>query len=277
MAAENEPMKWDAYLLGRLPAEEREKLEERIFVDDSFFEEIHAAEDDLILRYWRGDLSRSDRRSFQCEYLKDAANRERAEFLRDLAALHGDADGGRNRSAARWRLALPTPHWGWAALATASLLLICWFARDSIRHRLLQDQARQSAASTKTTPLPPSHGANEPQQKSPIQQVAPALSFILTSAATRGDRGTVLEVPPGAPSIHLRLLTSAGSAHSAYRIALRTADGTPVWNGSPQSLDSIDLPAAQLANGDYLLSLEGKNARGAFEAIEDYAFRVVRR
>jgi hypothetical protein len=275
MAAENEPMKWDAYLLGRLPAEEREKLEERIFVDDSFFEEIHAAEDDLILRYWRGDLSRPDRRSFQREYLKDGVNRERAEFLRDLAALHGDADGRSKRFAARWRLALS--HWGWAALATASLVLICWFTQDSIRHRLLHNQARQSAASTNTTPLPPSHEANGPQQNSPIQRVAPALLFILTPAATRGDRGTVLEVPQGAPSIHLHLLTSAGSAHSAYRIALRTADGTPVWNGSSQSLDSIDLPAARLASGDYLLSLEGKDARGAFEAIEDYAFRVVRR
>jgi hypothetical protein len=272
-------MKWDAYLLGRLPAEEREKLEERIFRDDSFFEEIHAAEDDLILRYWKGDLGKPDRRSFEREYLKDAANRERAEFLRDLAALHGEACDRSKRSAARWRMALPISRWGWAALATAALSLICWFAQDSIRQRLLHNRAGQSATSTNPTPLPPSppHGAIGPQQNSPIQQVAPALSFILSPVATRGDRGTVLEVPPGAPSIHLHLPTSAKISYSAYRIALRTADGALVWNGSSQSLDSIDLPAARLANGDYLLSVEGKNARGAYEAIEDYAFRVVRR
>ncbi len=271
-------MKWDDYLLGRLPAEEREKLEERIFRDDSFFEEIHAAEDDLILRYWKGDLGRRDRSCFESEYLKDAVNRERAEFLRDLAAVHGDAEDRGKRSAAQRWLVLPTPRWEWAALATASLLLICWFALDSIHHRLLNNQAGQSAASTKTTPLSPSppHGGNEPRQDSQTKHVAPALSFILTPVATRGGHGTVLDISPGAPTIRLHLLTSTESAYSAFRIALQTADGTPVWSGSSKSLDSIDLPATQLANGDYILSLEGKDARGTFEAVDDYAFRVVR-
>jgi hypothetical protein len=271
-------MKWDAYLLGRLPAEEREELEERIFRDDSFFEEIHAAEDDLILRYWRGDLSQRDRRCFEREYLRDAANRERAEFLRDLAALHGETGSRSKRTAAWWRLTLSTPRWGWA-LATATLVLICWFAQDSIRHRLSHNQAGQNAASTNATPLPqsPPHETNGPQQNSPIQQAAPALSLILSPVSTRGDRGAVLEIPPGAPSIHLHLLTSAEGTYSTYRLALRTADGAPVWKGSSQSLDSIDLPARRLANGDYILSLEGRDARGAYEAIEDYAFRVVRR
>ena len=50
------------YLLGGLAPEERERVEERAFVDDEAYEELEATADDLIHAYLAGTLSPGDHR-----------------------------------------------------------------------------------------------------------------------------------------------------------------------------------------------------------------------
>ena len=57
------------YLLGELPEHQETAVEARFFADDAFFEQLVAAEKELIGRYLRGDLSAEHRKRFQRRYL----------------------------------------------------------------------------------------------------------------------------------------------------------------------------------------------------------------
>jgi uncharacterized membrane protein len=72
------------YLLGKLAEEEEAFLEERFFSEDGEFEELEIAEDELIDRYVRGQLSDEDSRRFR-RLLISTRLAERVELARILA------------------------------------------------------------------------------------------------------------------------------------------------------------------------------------------------
>lgn len=82
-------MKSDAiemrYLLGKLSASEAERLEQRSFADDTVFDDIEIAEDELIDAYVRDRLSAEDRKQFETRLLSSKRIAERVEFARLLS------------------------------------------------------------------------------------------------------------------------------------------------------------------------------------------------
>ena len=70
------------YLLGSLSDEEKALLEERYFSDDAMFEEIEIAEEELIDRYVRGELSNEDSERFAAVVADSPRLAERVEFAR---------------------------------------------------------------------------------------------------------------------------------------------------------------------------------------------------
>jgi hypothetical protein len=70
------------YLLGTLSEEERAHLEEGYFSDDGKFEELEIAEDELIDRYVRGELSKSDQERFEITLAGSPRVMERVQFAR---------------------------------------------------------------------------------------------------------------------------------------------------------------------------------------------------
>ena len=70
------------YLLGSLSDEEKALLEEKYFSDDAMFEEIEIAEDELIDRYVRGELSKEDSERFTAVVAQSPRLAERVEFAR---------------------------------------------------------------------------------------------------------------------------------------------------------------------------------------------------
>jgi hypothetical protein len=76
------------YLLGDLPETEQAAIEQEFFADPEKFEEVWAAENDLVDRYVRGRLSRGERELFERNYLKSPKHRQRvliAGKLREAA------------------------------------------------------------------------------------------------------------------------------------------------------------------------------------------------
>src|SRR5215213_406075 len=57
------------YLLGELPEEERELVEQRLMSDDDLYQRLLLAEDDLIDEYVSGALSDQDRAKFSRRFL----------------------------------------------------------------------------------------------------------------------------------------------------------------------------------------------------------------
>lgn len=70
------------YLLGGLPEEERQRLEERLFVDRSFFQLVRIAEDELIDSYIEGDLSEKER--FVTHFLATPQQRQKLRIAMAL-------------------------------------------------------------------------------------------------------------------------------------------------------------------------------------------------
>ena len=73
------------FLLGGGTEAERERLEAEFFADDDAFQQMIAAEDDLIDAYARGELSDSERRQFEQRFMNSSEGRERVCFARAFA------------------------------------------------------------------------------------------------------------------------------------------------------------------------------------------------
>lgn len=71
------------FLLGRLPEARAAQIEERIFEDDDFADEVEGAEAELAAEYRAGALDAEERALFEQLYLKSAAGRR--EFELDAA------------------------------------------------------------------------------------------------------------------------------------------------------------------------------------------------
>ncbi len=73
------------YLLGKLSASEAAHLEQSYFADDSVFDDIEIAEDELIDAYVRNRLSANDRKLFETKLLSSKRIAERVEFAKVLS------------------------------------------------------------------------------------------------------------------------------------------------------------------------------------------------
>jgi hypothetical protein len=93
------------YLLGELPEQEQTAVEARYFLDDAFFEQLVAAEKELIGKYLRGELSSEDHERFQRRYLTVGYRRKMVESAKELL-LSGGArralTSGSNESRSWW-------------------------------------------------------------------------------------------------------------------------------------------------------------------------------
>ncbi len=74
------------YILGTLSEEEKTRLEESYFVDDAEFEEFEIAEDELIDRYVRGELSPSESETLEKTVAVSPRLIERVQFARVMAS-----------------------------------------------------------------------------------------------------------------------------------------------------------------------------------------------
>jgi hypothetical protein len=79
------------YLLGVLPEEETERLEEESICDSAFFDRIEAVEQELIKAFLDKKLSLRDEAQFKSKYLSTPALRSKVRFAEDLRLLAREA------------------------------------------------------------------------------------------------------------------------------------------------------------------------------------------
>jgi methionine-rich copper-binding protein CopC len=85
------------YLLGKLSDEDLEAFEKRLLTDDEAFEEMLAAEDDLVDEYVANRLNNSERETFEKHFLITTERQEDVDFARTLRKFI--------------QKEIPTPHW----------------------------------------------------------------------------------------------------------------------------------------------------------------------
>ena len=254
------------YLLGELDVEEQRLLEEQLMSRDESFEELLAAEDELIDSYVGGTLSARERERFEHHFLATPERRRKLSFARTLRKYIADAEkiepleetGEVARPAAR--TGFPPPFLSarnpLAAAACAAVLLLvfiggAWFVMSRWR-----EGPRGSAV----------------------------VAVTLAPGQVRDTGGGIKRVPvaPDTGVVELRLALDADE-RERYRAEVRTLDeGRVVFDvdelrsvaADAGRVVVLNVPAGRLAGGDYRVKLSGGAAGGGFEEAGTYYFRV---
>lgn len=298
------------YLLGALPEEEAERLDELCIVDDELATRLHALENDLVDAYVRGEVSGEDLRHFESFYLSSAKRRQKVEFAAALLELEkrpaaASATVGQEAATPGKELA-PAPksprgrplfRWGFAFAAAAILLLASFiFLENSrLRKQISDAQKQQSALDQRDQELQKQlndqRAANAESQKEIARLRQSQTNFeqlktiaLLLPPPTRGvARLPTMSVPPGT-DVALLLLALESDDFPAYRAALKdSVTHQTLWSSEslePSSLGerkavSISFPAKLLKPQNYIVELRGLPTRSAPESVGSYPFRVV--
>jgi anti-sigma-K factor RskA len=305
------------YLLGDLPDEERERVEERMFADDEFYEQIEAMKAELADDYARGELSSRERARYESRFLASTNGHERLAFARTMAKAFDEAPATASEKRS-WRdsvlafFSLRSPALQFS-LAAALLLAIgggwlLWQNR-SLRSQLAQAQAEQSRLQRQAelaneqqrargnelaAALDRERAEREKLQKEMDQARAqqpssatPAfVSFLLSPGLIRDrDEPEKLDIPSTARQIRLRLDTGGDDDYHSFRAELRTMRGALILSRdglskratASGSVVPLIISASALSPGEYELTLKGITRRGDERDIGYYYFNVLKK
>jgi hypothetical protein len=256
-AAEARERRLVDYLLGTLPPEERDELEESYFADDSVHEELQATADDLIHAYLAGTLSSEDRQRFETYFLASPTQRERLGFMRVLLAnvRRSRADAGSSPSPRVRRPAM-------AAFAAAAVVALVAFG-SRVWWRIPQASGREGIATA------PSVGHADAVD--PLVRFAPA-----------SMRDAELTLSTATASV--RFEVAVDGHRPSYDAVIKDSAGREVWRAerrtqlSRDGLLVFDVPAKLLPEGGYVLSIRGQILPADARPVADglYTLRVRR-
>lgn len=289
------------YILGQVSAQERADLEERYFADRDFFEQMVAAEHDLIDSYVRGELSGPTRFQFENRFLATPELRERVRSARAIAGYRSGTGTSisapdTRKAITRRRPMLPALRFAFAGLALALLVWGSWVMVLNLRlHREIdlltreranierQQQELQRQIADLTAQIKQGQGATPPEIAQLEETGKPIISLVIVPGIPRsGGHATILPVSSGVSSALLWLKTGPDS-YAIYSATLETPEGRQILKRDALKIVStrngrmvlMPLPSTVLQRGDYVIRLFGGNGAGQAEEIADYGFRVV--
>lgn len=293
------------YLLGKMTDEESRALEQKVLESREFFDEVMAAEDDLIDDYLEGGLPPEERREFERVYLSAPDRRARVDFARALREKIGESTP--RLAVVPSTPARRPPFIGWLAAAAVLFAAVgLYLAVDGARLRREVGRLRQEKESASRRETEVSRQVSELRDRSTRlerdlesqrseavrlsdqvaamqQQAGRAVSFLLTAGLVReGGQLQTLRIPGDAALVRLSIPLTPGSTYSSYRAVVQSPEGKSYWSGTgawpatgAKAL-AITVPAASLPSDDYILSLTGVMADGKREPAADFSFRVKR-
>ncbi len=262
------------YLLGQLAEEERRQFEELLMSRDESFEELLAAEDELIDSYVGGALSAREREQFELYFLATPERRRKVSFARTLSRYISERGGEKAfaqnvadaraapnaapNAAPKWSRYLPpflrmeNPLAGFSFAAILLLVLFggVWLVVNNLRDparggavvavTLTPGQVRDSGAEVKTVSISPDIGAAE-------------LRLTLATTEHQSFRAVVNPV---------------GEERDAF-----VAEDLKPLKSDTGSFVVVNVPADVLDAGDYRVRLYGSGG-GEDEVVDSYYFRV---
>jgi hypothetical protein len=236
------------YLLHTLPDSEREELEERWFEDSALYEQLQAAEAELLDQYARGELSGDVRNRVETYLLGSPRQREKLIFSQALQKSLAVPRGSRMS-------------WQWIAATAAIVILgvatftLTW--RIGAMRRILAETVR-------TRPLSPS---------SIYVAEVPA-------GTNRGAGSSAVQVnlPAGTEVVRLDLELAPGDETQVFAASVTQA-GRQIWTEDPLHAERrsfgfaapVWIPGANLPDGEFEIKLSA-----AGKPVDYYSFRVHR-
>lgn len=259
------------YLLGRCTPEDAAHVEDRLLTDGEFYQELLILEDELFDQYLAGQLTDSERESFDKYFLATSERGEKLRFSRNLKKYVSRAVADRTERAFDIALA-PNPD---AAVSP----------RNFLRKRFLSWSNPLLATSLATATVFAfaftivlivrnlNAGPNSP---------GGVLAVELAPGLTRGDEG-IKKIPltPVTTTLVLQLRIPNKLPYQTYRAILQNSGGREISHQDnlrrdPTANDRITcpVPANLLTPGDYNLKLSGLNMQSEYEDVARYSFGV---
>ena len=265
------------YLLGGLEAERRAALEESILCEPGIYEELLLVEEELIDQYITNNLSPSERRQFETNFLITPERQRNLRFGRLLrryldsqpdfvppdeipvtAVRHDDIPAPAH---------LPPPPGTFARSVTLGvsaavvvivviLTLLCWRAN------------------------------RRPQQETVQQNTSTPVSYTLTPGSLRSEGAAparVVKIPPKGVNVRLAMEV-ANTSFRNYKSelfreneSLQTADELKAEPQGEQHVVPWTIAGDVLSPGDYQIKLSGVADSGPDAFIDNYSFRVTKK
>lgn len=303
MSLPNKPGQADElvqYVLGVLPPEETERLDEASIVDDDIAARLRRVEDDLVDSYVRGQLSGDTLAQFESHYLSSRHRRERVEFARKFLRAVDKVDKETGPVAADVQ---PKPGASKlvATLAVAATLsLVAGGAlllqtvrlgrglREAQSDRVTVDQrARDLEREVNDLRAANTAAAKElararESAATVVREAATVALVLLPQTRSIGPVPT-LTMPAGTDQLGFELRLESNDFPS-YQVGLRDpAVNTVIWrsgwiaakSSAGQSSVRVGVPARALKPQHYSLDLSGRRPAGASEVVGSYAFEIV--
>ena len=244
------------YLLGLLPEEEAERLDEQSIVVDEFAARLQCVENDLVDAYVSGTLEGDILERFESFYLASPLRREKVKFAERLlaAADRASAPPAGNVASQAARSAAPVPQrsgraepdarvaprWRMtSSLAAAAMLLVaCGFLllQDVRLRRGLSDAQREGAVL----------GGRAQDLARQLEDQRAANSATRTELDRIRAAQPAAPITPAAPAV-LVLLPQTRDAGPVPAIALESGSGNVAFD---LTLESVDFPRYEVALND---------------------------
>ena len=269
------------YLLGDLADSETEKIEERYFCDQAFFDQVATLEDLLIREYLDHLLSDTDVELFEKKYFRVPELQKKVAFARGLraVAVAQRTRGYRPSATKGWRYWLAI-----AAPAFAAIGVVLFIAAWLVVHN--------ASRPTNAAPMQAEHPVAGGQSGGSVQAVsetAGVLSAVVLPGLTKGagDRPQRLLLAPGVKEVRLELDVPGLRGDLAARVDLLlvgenhrrllwSRDGIPSVPTLTGRTVLISMKPDDLVPGDYIIYLRRSASPPDSEALESYSFGVVR-
>jgi anti-sigma-K factor RskA len=256
------------YLLGDLPEDEQQQIEQRIFADDDFYERVLEVEEDLRCAYAQGTMPLAAKTKFEKRFLIFADERERVQLAREIIDELPKAVAGRVLEQSSLRFERRTRHGLFGrlregprpalryAMAAAALIVIAgllWLVFETVRLRNQINQLR-----SQRTTIERQVEQRSEEERARIEQLNKELSeerdrrgqleeeiarrdhkpaapqsfvaMLLSPGLIRGGGETKrLVLPSDTDQVRL-MLTVTGNTSNNYRVVLMNSEGKELWS-----------------------------------------------
>jgi hypothetical protein len=268
------------YLLADLDDVERDKIEERLFSDEGFAEDLTRAEASLLDDYALKVLSEHDRDLFQQNFILNAERRQNLLFAQAVNAYleHESSDPVKTYRRFSWKnlLLFLEANKGWAMTAGAAAVVLLVLLVSVLRWSGPNDQLAAKRVERE-------HRLAELNRQPLTSQSIPAVEISLQpSSLLRGDGELKqIEVPKGVNVLNLTFMLAAAQ-HSKYTVITRKIQGDELFlipDLSPEGNGAASLHvrifAEFLPTDDYQFEVKGISADGRTNDVGLYNLRVV--
>lgn len=255
------------YVLGLMPEAEAEALEEAYLARPDLLSRVREAEDDLLDDCVAGTLAASERDALESRARSSPRLAQRMVAARALRLAGTSAPATAPARARRTMLAF--------AAGLAAAVVAVWIWR-------LPEPKRMAVQSPPPSPSPRATEAATPSARPSAPAVA-RLALALSPTLLRGGAGpTEVRLPPAPSSLVFELRGDQRRVRPGPRLTatIETVEGERVLTGvaipaTPSASDvvaTLELPAAHLPAGDYILTLAAGD-----RVLHRYFFRVLGR